>query len=110
MMRPALSPAAAGLLRGLMARVGPDRNRTYLTDFRSVDWQSLTFTGERHEITLRVGGPDSEELVARLTDGLVDAEWAIPGHLVADVALQRPPLASRDGSTIVHLEALTLAD
>ena len=37
-MRPALSVAAAGLLRSLLARAGVDRNRIYLMDFRSVDW------------------------------------------------------------------------
>ena len=54
MMRPALSPAAAGLLRGILARSGVDRDRILLSDFRSVDWQSLTFVGERHEIRLRL--------------------------------------------------------
>src|SRR5437867_2135756 len=40
MMKLALSPAAAGLLRALVARAGIDRDRILLTDFRSIDWQS----------------------------------------------------------------------
>ena len=59
MMRSALSVAAAGLLRSLLARAGVERDRILLTDFRSTDWQSLTFVGERHEIRLRLPGPDT---------------------------------------------------
>ena len=54
MMKLALSPAAAGLLRALVARAGINRDRILLTDFRSIDWQSLTFVGERHEMELRI--------------------------------------------------------
>ncbi len=43
MMKLALSPAAAGLLRAIVARAGINRDRILLTDFRSVEWQSLTF-------------------------------------------------------------------
>jgi hypothetical protein len=55
MMRMAMSVAAAGLLRELLRRSGVDRNRILLTEFRSTDWQSLTF-GDcipcKHEIGL----------------------------------------------------------
>jgi hypothetical protein len=50
MMKLALSPAAAGLLRSLLGRAGVDRDRILLSEFRSTDWQSLTFMGERHEM------------------------------------------------------------
>lgn len=110
MMKLALSPAAAGLLRGLIARAGIDRDRILLTDFRSVDWQSLTFIGERHEMELRVPGPASDLIAARLTDGLADAEFSIPGHLLADIGFQRPPSGNCDGSVTLHIEALTIAE
>jgi hypothetical protein len=76
-MKLALSPAAAGLLRALIARAGIDRDRILLSDFRSVDWQSLTFVGERHEMELRVPGPEAAALAERLTAGLTDAEFSI---------------------------------
>lgn len=110
MMKLALSPAAAGLLRTFLARVGVNRDRILLTEFRSIDWQSLTFIGERHEIELRVPGPDAADLVERLTDGLADAELPLPGHVVADIALERPPVRNADGSFNLHLEALTIAE
>lgn len=110
MMKLALSPAAAGLLRALLARAGVDRDRILLSEFRSQDWQSLTFMGERHEMELRVPGPDADSLVERLTAGLSDAEFTIPGQILADIALERPPVGNADGSVSLHLEALTIVE
>ena len=110
MMKLALSPAAAGLLRALLARGGIDRDRILLTEFRSTDWQSLTFVGERHRMQLRVPGPDADLLVARLVDNLADADFSIPGQIVADIALEQPPITNLDGSIMVMIEALTIAE
>ena len=110
MMRPALSVAAAGLLRSLLARAGVDRDRILLTEFRSTDWQSLTFIGERHEIGLRASGGDAARIVERLTDRLEDVEWQIPGQIVADIALDGPPVETGDGSMVLTIEALTIAE
>jgi hypothetical protein len=74
-----------------------------------VDWQSLTFIGERHEISLRLLGPDADMALAKLRDGLADAECKLEGHVVADILIVREA-ASEDGSILVELEALTLSD
>ncbi|MCL6697239.1 hypothetical protein LZ496_00335 [Sphingomonas sp. NSE70-1] len=110
MMKLGLSPAAAGLLRALLARAGVDRDRILLSAYQSFDWQSLTFVGERHEIEFRIPGPDSSSLAARLTEGLTEAEFSIPGQIVADISMQKPATANADGSTTLHLEALTIAE
>lgn len=110
MMRPALSVAAAGLLRSLLARAGVDRDRILLTDFRSTDWQSLTFVGERHEIALRLPGPEAARIVARLTERLEDVEWQVPGQIIADIGLEHPPREAADGSVILSIEALTIVE
>lgn len=110
MMKLALSPAAAGLLRALLARGGIDRDRILLTGFRSIDWQSLTFVGERHRMRLRVPGPDADLLVARLVDNLAEADFSIPGQIVADITLEQPPTYNADGSILVMIEALTIAE
>ena len=110
MMKLALSPAAAGLLRALLARGGVNRDRILLSDFRSTDWQSLTFVGERHLMELRVPGPDAASLTDRLTQDLEDAEFAIPGQIVADIGLERAPLRHPDGSISLFMEALTVAE
>ena len=110
MMKLPLSPAAAGLLRALLARAGIDRDRILLTHFRSADWQSLIFIGERHEMELRVPGPEAGALAARLSDGLADAELKVPGQIVADIGLECQPIANADGSISLKIEALTIAE
>jgi hypothetical protein len=104
-----MSRAAAGLVRSLINRGGAGPDRILLIDVRSVDWQSLTFTGERHAITLRVTGPGSDSTVRLMTDGLADAEFAIPGSIVADIAAT-PVVNADDASVLVAIEALTISE
>jgi hypothetical protein len=110
MMRMALSPAAAGLLRGLLRRAGVERDRILLTEFRSTDWQSLTFIGEQHRIRLRIPAPDASATMTRLVNGIGDAEFEIPGHVVADVTVAGEPENQRDGSIVLTIEALTVEE
>lgn len=110
MMRLAMSPAAAGLLRALLVRGGVERDRILLTEFRSTDWQSLTFIGEQHKIRLRIPSPDATSIATRLVNGLEDAEFTIPGHIVADVVLSGEPEQLDDGSIAIRIEALTVAE
>ena len=107
-MQIAMSPAAAGLLRALLARADIDRDRILLTEFRSVDWQSLTFIGERHEFQLRIPGPDARQLLSRLLTGLDEADLPIPGHLLADIAMVGEAGEQADGSLTAAIEALTV--
>ena len=109
-MRMAMSPAAAGMLRALLRRSGVDRDRILLTEFRSTDWQSLTFIGEQHRIRLRIPAPNAAEVVASLVNGLGDEEFAIPGHVVADIALAGDPQPQPDGSIVIGIEALTVEE
>lgn len=106
----AISPAASALLRLLAARAGVPRDRILLTEVQSVDWQSLTLAGERHQISLRVSGSNSREAVDRMCSGLEDAEFSIPGLLVADIGVLTGPTRALDGSTELTIEALTIAE
>ena len=110
MMKMAMSQAAMGLLRALIARAGVPRDRILLTEWRSVDWQSLTFLGERHSIVLRITGPNSDAVARRLTAGIEDADFVIPGQIVGDIAVIGEPMLGNDGSTEVALEALTIVE
>ena len=107
-MRLAMSPAAAGLLRSLLARGGVSRDRILLTEFRSTDWQSLTFIGEQHRIRLRIPAPDADDVVSALVNGIEDHEFSIPGGFVADVSVAAGPERERDGSMTLTIEALTV--
>lgn len=110
MLKIAMSAAASGLLRALIARANVPRDRILLTDLTSADWQSLTFVGERHRICLRIAGPQSEAVARRLTHRLEDADFVIPGQIVADVALAGEPECCVDGSTALIIEALTVEE
>ena len=110
MMKLAMSPAAAGLLRALLARAGVDRNRILLTDFRSADWRSLTFAGERHRIDLRIPGPGAIAVARMLTQDLAEAEFAVPGQIVADIAVDGAMVEHGDGAVSLSIEALTVEE
>ena len=105
-----MSRAAARLLSALLDRAGADRNRVLLSEVHSCDWQSLTLTGERHVILLRVAGPQSEPIIRALTDGIEDADFVVPGQIVADIAVMGEPLCAEVGSLSVSIEALTIAE
>ena len=104
-----MSRAAAGLLRGLLARAAEDRDRFLLIAVRSTDWQSLTFTGERHLLTLRITGSGAQAVAERLLAGLEDHEFSIPGETVADISASHTG-QDRDGSIELTIEALTVRD
>jgi len=110
MMKLAMSPAAAGLLRALLSRAGIDRDRILLSEFRSTDWRSLTFSGERHRIDLRIPGPGASAVAELLTRELGNAEFVIPGHIVADIAVEGAMVEHADGAVSVRIEALTVED
>ena len=108
MIKMVMSPAASGLLRALIGRARVPHDRILLTEAHTIDWRSLTFTGERHQLSLRVPGPNSTEVVERMCRGLEDAEFSIPGQIVADIAVLGTPKWSLDGSTSLTIEALTI--
>jgi hypothetical protein len=110
MNRIAMSAAASGVLRALIARARVPRDRILLTEVHSIDWQSLTFVGERHHFSLRITGPDSDAVIDRMCDGLEDAEFSVPDQIVADIAVLGQPVPASDGSTSLVIEALTVAE
>ena len=109
MIKMAIAPAASALLRALTGRARVSRDRILLTEVRTIEWRSLTFTGERHELHLRIPGPNSGDVVQSMCRGLADAEFSIPGHFVADIAVLGTPQQAVDGSTSLTIEALTIS-
>jgi hypothetical protein len=110
MNRIPISGAASALLRALVGRASVARDRILLSDAQSIDWRSLTFTGERHRLQLRIRDPDSRYIAERMCAGLEDAEFSIPGVIVADIGLAEPATRGMDGSTSLTIEALTVAE
>jgi hypothetical protein len=110
MMKLAMSPAAGGLLRSLLNRAGVERHRILLTEFRSTDWRSLTFAGERHHMSLRIPGPNAAAIAELLTRDLAEEEFAVPGQIVADIGVDGPMIEHPDGAIGLAIEALTVEE
>ena len=110
MIRLPMSSAAAALLRAIVSRANVDRNRILLSEATTTDWQSLTFCGERHSLTLRMAGADAHLIGERICDGLGEAEFDLPGAIVADIAAPAGLVRSADGAIELTIEALTVAD
>ena len=110
MTRIPMSSAASALLRALLTRAGASQNRILLSEIHSVDWQSLTLTGERHTIILRVQGDEADTIALSLLSGIEEAEFAINGQIVADIAVTGDPVREADGSITLSIEALTVTE
>lgn len=52
-------------------------------------WASANFVGARHVYPCTIAGGDAAMLCAALQDRLGSIEWTLPGHIVADVAVER---------------------
>lgn len=75
---------------------------------QSVPWHSSDLSGERHCIRLSLCGRGAGTTAERLARTVADHEFAIPGVLVADVAVIE--LGRSDHIFRLDLEALTLND
>ncbi|WP_294174599.1 hypothetical protein [uncultured Sphingomonas sp.] len=104
-----MTSAACGLLRALVARAGNDR--ILLSDWTTIDWHSLTFSGEKHHAGLVFSGTDAPARVDRWAGGLAEADLDLgTSGFLAEIALAAPPRTRDDGSVLVEVEALTIAD
>lgn len=72
-------------------------------------WASITFSGERHRLTLCLPGPGARAAVDAFLDGLEEREFALRGHLLADIAAAGVE-SDADGQVRLVLEALTVAE
>lgn len=105
-LRPRVRPSShARLFRLLGVRLAP---RFVVTDSRARDWASASFSGERHHFVCTADDGDALALIAPLRSLLVEAEWRLPGHIVADVTVE-PDDSDGHGRTLV-IEILTVAD
>ena len=58
-----------------------------LLEHEQKNWESATFAGARHIITLEFKGEAAVEAGERLIDRLPEHEFALPGQLVADASV-----------------------
>lgn len=78
--------------KALAREIGRRHPDLTLVTSRSEPWASVTFTGERHVFTFAVGAPPV---------GLEETEFALSGHIVADLSVAQTTNA-------IVIEALTI--
>lgn len=84
----------AAVLRAVAAEAGlsaADREKPIMIveDVRSTDWASATFVGARHEIDLRLEGPQAglDTAIERLVSGITEREIVVAGQIVAEIGV-----------------------
>ncbi len=98
MIRPLLHPALAGIVRAVRAQAG---GMTVILSAETTPWASMTLTGARHRIALRLAGAAE---AGRLAAMLPEHDFALPGHLVADIGA-----VAAEGDCL-RFDALTLEE
>ncbi len=78
-----------------------------VTGEKATDWRSMTFSGQRVEVSLRCATTPAD--LAAFAEKLSQHEFTLPALLVADVHMARATTLP-DGETIVMIEALLLDD
>ncbi len=81
-----------------------------MEEIRSRSWVSATFAGVRHELTFRVEGESAGAEVDRFLDGLEEAEFDLPGHILADISLVSRSDGLSEPMVRISLEALTFEE
>ncbi len=87
-MRPRCDHAQAAILRVIAQTVAPLGARLVIEELRSRDWASLTLTGARHELDVRLDGVGAEAALALLQEQLPDAAIAISGRILAELVVE----------------------
>ena len=111
-MQPLTNDATPALLRALRAGFVRFGGVTF-EDIASRSWASITFSGARHEITLRLDGDQADAAATAFLSNLEAAEFRLRGHILADIALVSEERSVGPGGSPrvrMRLEALTVED
>lgn len=105
-----VTDAATALLQAVRLNIVNFMNFTgfALDEIRSRRWASVTFQGARHELAFRLEGEGAEEVARRFLSGLDARNFALRGHLVADISLMAQE--RRPGLARIRLEVLTVEE
>lgn len=91
------------LLRALLTELpGLEIDRSWDTP-----WASITFSGTRHEIGGRLEGTDASGRARDFAARAGTIEFALPGHIVADIVVRAHPAGE---AVRIEIEALTIED
>lgn len=132
MMRMPLTDAHIRLLRGVRGVIAADPMLAswmagetgpalVIEDFASQPWASLTFSGTRHSLSIRLEGPADLVAAGRARLGVLlhEPDLALGGHFLAELTLEDRPddgdgfeTGGRQGHArlAIQLEALTIEE
>ncbi len=96
------------LLQQLTTRLAPAT--VSVTSAKSVPWASATFNGARRYFSLVISGRDVAKALNRFQQGLDSTEFALEGHIVADIIITARKTDWRVSPPVIRLEleALTV--
>ena len=93
------------LIRGLRGHASAAGVTMHVATIACTPWASATFVGTQHQLTIVA---DPVPGLRDWIDALPEAEFALRGHIVADLAVDR--VESIDGRQHVTIAVLTLID
>lgn len=103
-----MSGSAEGALRRAIKAEFSDFAGLIEIETREVrNWASITFSGERHRLGIRLEGGEPTEAAERFCSGLEEREFDLGDHILIDMAVVDS--ARSEGTATITLEALTIA-
>lgn len=107
-MRPRCDQAQAAILRAAGAIVTPFGARVVIEELRSRDWASLTLTGARHELDVRLDGAGAAAALDALIAALPQAQVSMSGRILAELVVE--PGTADDEGVALTICALVIDD
>lgn len=100
-------PAGVQIAQALFDACYP---RGRLVSHSETEWKSATFSGARHNFTIRFDGPGSHTFAEALIETIGNDDITIKGHLVADLTIPAQRFVSEpECYAEIDVAALTLA-
>jgi hypothetical protein len=109
-MRTMTEDAATALLRALGGRFAGFAGLFRVDELTSRNWASVTFSGARHQVSFSLEGEGAGAAADAFVAELPDAEYALRGHILADVALAGDERSAAGDRVKLRIEALTVED
>lgn len=94
------------LARAVAAAFAEHGASTMIEEIAGTPWASVTFSGARHRLVLRLSGPLAGAAADAVLPDLGEREFTLPGHILIDIACDAQ--ARVGGDVLLTLEALTI--
>ena len=107
-MRPHCDRAQAAILRAVASIAAPLGARVVIEELRARDWASLTLTGMRHELDVRLDGPGWAAALAAVAQRLPGDAITVSGQIMAEIIVE--PGTADDNGVAITICALVIND